>query len=283
MNNDLNTLAVLAPNTSFEGLAAAAIWGLAPADPHVAERLAALVAGGQLQVAPNPLWQPDGQYGNTDASAAIYQFTEGVVANLPQPEFDTCLRHAQYFETVNRGANYRQMQADPAPEYGMTLIQQSWPNIVKAHAWCVQQIEHPSAATLVDDFVAYGFHLLPELLGPTGYGQWLQNGLTAAEMLHRFASTMYHHLNLGELALAANNLTHAEEHFTTALALAEQIEDPPAAAQALEGLGLMAFAANQPAVARNHLQAALEIAQQLDDAEGIAEISANLANLPPVD
>lgn len=269
MTLPLAHLAIFAPQSTFDALAAAALWDADPNHPTVADTLADLVAAGHLTRQPNPLYTGDGRYGESHLTATRY----ALAAPLPPTDDHTlALRHATHYEGLHRGANYRQFQAQPAPDYGRRLLQLEWPNIAAAQQWAASHPGDPTADALTDDFAAYGYPLLPTVLTPADYTAWLTAALAAAVRLHRTRSQLFHLLNLGELALDAHTPDDAWNHFQRALALAETLADNEARAEAEQGLGLAAHLGGDLDTAHTHYTAALALARQLNDPAGIAAL-----------
>lgn len=269
MTLPLANLAILAPQSTFDALAAAALWDADPNHPTVADSLADLVAAGHLTRQPNPLYTGDGRYGESQLTATRYALA-APLAPVDDPAL--ALRHATHYEGLHRGANYRQFQEKPAPDYGRRLLQLEWPNIAPAQQWAASQPGDPAADALCDDFAAYGYPLLPTVLTPAEYSAWLNAALASAVRLHRTRSQLFHLLNLGELALDAHTADDAWSHFQRALALAESLTDKEAQAEAEQGLGLAAHLGGDLDTAHTHYSAALALARQINDPEGVAAL-----------
>jgi len=108
--------------------------------------------------------------------------------------------------------------------------------------------------------IAYHAHLLND---PAAAG-YAQQGLSLAQETGSLSLLPYLWSTLGEIALAQNDLTSAEQHFNEGLSLAQQFSIPERITGLTANLGLVAKQRGQPDLAIEHLSAALAQAEALN-------------------
>lgn len=266
----------------FDRPAAATVWGLPVVDESAEDTLLALHAAGLVEIGPNPLFAGDGMYGDSELlNSQRYALTAQGRAEAERLSTRAdmtlaALRHAEYYENVNRGANYRYIH-DDSRDYALALYDQERHNIEAAWAWLQANAGNDEARlAMVNDFVLYGYYILPLRVSQDEYARRLDAAIRAAQALGDDRARMYHLSNLGELLLDLGEVEQAIVVFEQALEIAQATKDREAEGQALDDLGLAHALLGEPARSLSYHEKALEIAEEVGDTLGKAVVLANI-------
>ncbi|MCU0490462.1 MAG: AAA family ATPase [Chloroflexaceae bacterium] len=131
---------------------------------------------------------------------------------------------------------------------------------------------------LIRNNLAYHLHLLHD---PSAR-RFAEEGLQLAEEQGVLNVQTYLQSTLGEIALAAGDLTGAERHFNQGLALAERLQVPERVAGITANLGLLALQRGEITLAVHRMSTALARADALGTRHLAAQIRIWLAPLLPV-
>ncbi len=175
-------------------------------------------------------------------------------------------RHASHYLRIIREADGLYLQGGEMLKRGLVLFELEWPNIQAGQRWAEKNAgKDDAAASLCNDYLNAGVHLLFIFHHTRERIRWLKSALAAARRLKRRADEGWHLNILGGVYWALGEVHQAIKLYKQQLAIAQEIGDRRLEGHALGGLGWSYSALNKTQQAIELYEQYLTIFQGFND------------------
>lgn len=188
-------------------------------------------------------------------------------ARLSKVERDQGRRlHAAHYLRIIREADGLYLQGGEMLKRGLVLFELEWLNIQAGQRWAKQHAgKDDTAASLCNDYLNAGIHLLFILQGTDERILWLKSALAAARRLKKRADEGWHLNGLGSVYWALGKVHLAIRRYKQQLVIARELGDRRLEGHALGGLGWSYSALNRTQQAIGLYEQYLTIFQEFND------------------
>ncbi|HEY0079135.1 MAG TPA: tetratricopeptide repeat protein [Pyrinomonadaceae bacterium] len=186
-------------------------------------------------------------------------------------------RHAAHYLEVIQLTNNLYLTGGDAVMQALALFDAEWTNIQAGFSWAERNAaEDNRALALCDDYLAWGYNILPLRQHPRERIAWLQIALKAAIGLKRRQAESWHLGNLGIAYVKLGETQQAIEFYEQRLTIAREIGDRLGEGSTLGNLGIAYADLGETQRAIKFYEQALLIEREIGDRRGEG---VNLVNL----